>query len=84
MTSGQFFMVTFGLYILALISSLTRLRRSSFVFMGLALIIGLLGLGLRIYQAWPMLPMYLGLPALVSGLAVIWLSRGYGRNDERL
>ncbi len=33
----------------------------------------LAAIGLRYFRSWPMLPMYLGLPALVCCLAILWL-----------
>lgn len=43
------------------------------LFMGLGSLFCLAALGLRYYRSWPMLPMYLGLPALVCCLAMLWL-----------
>ena len=41
--------------------------------MVIAVVCNGLALGLRYYHSWPMMPMYLGLPALLCCMGVIWL-----------
>ncbi len=41
--------------------------------MGTGTLFYLAAIGLSYFRAWPMLPMYLGLPALVCYLAILWL-----------
>ncbi len=81
MTSGQFFITAFALSGTALLAIFIRRYRLGYGLMTLALLAGTGALAMRVYHAWPMLPMYLGLPGLVSGLTFIWLAQGYGIRD---
>jgi hypothetical protein len=62
-------------FVFSLISCGIKKQRpiSALIFMGPGTLLYLAAIGLRYYRSWPMLPMYLGIPALVCCLAVLWL-----------
>lgn len=84
-TAQDFFILSCGFYILSLVLAFILSKRALAVYLSIILALGLNATAvlMRYYQAWPMLPMYLGPVALPLFLALLTLlSRHSVRNVE--
>ena len=83
MTSGQLLFLAQLAYITGLVLAyLNRIKPITFGFMALGLVLNTMALAFRYWFSWPMMPMYIGLPAILCCLAVIWLIDPSRRNAD--
>lgn len=80
MTSGQLLFLAQLTYASGLVfTPVNRTRTLTFWVMALGVVLNGLALGLRYWYSWPMMPIYIGLPAILCCLAVIWVIGSYHR-----
>lgn len=75
MTSGQLLFLAQLTYASGLMFALmNRIKTTTLWIMAIGVALNGLALALRYWYSWPMMPMYIGLPALLCCMAVIWLA----------